>query len=153
MVVTALTHGIYEDDDRLYAEARHIVVIPGKPVYRHHVGAVVEYDEDDSITIQPTRGDEVAFEIDEELYGFKILPPGIGGVLEEGDWVTIISRRYPFTQELIATGVVVHPSLPSLPQPFRIGIGKFLSHRKSWRKWSYKNILKVIQVNNNHYLT
>jgi len=85
-------------------QARHIVVIPGSPQFRHHVGRVVEYIEGESITIQPRKRDPVEFQILDE---FKILPPG--ATVEEDAWVTVISRRDPAGDQLIARGVVVHP--------------------------------------------
>jgi len=91
-----------EGDAALHA--RHIVVVPGRPQFRHHVGQVLEYTDGVSITIQPRQGDPVEFEIADDL---KILPPG--ATVEVGDWVTVISRRDPADDSLIARGVVVHP--------------------------------------------
>ena len=97
----------YERDDELYA--RHVVVIPGRPRFQHHVGKVVEYIEGEKIIIQPRSGDPVEFQILDEL---KVLPPG--ATVEEDDWVTVISRRDLDNDQLIARGVVVHPLRPWL---------------------------------------
>jgi len=90
------------EDDALHA--RHIVVIPGRPQFRHHVGEVTDYQPEVSITIQPRKGDPVTFEILGEL---KVLPPG--ATVEVDAWVTVISCRDPAGDRLIARGVVVHP--------------------------------------------
>lgn len=92
----------YESEGELYA--RHIVVIPGRPQFRHHVGRVTAYEEGESITIEDKWGNTITFEILGEL---KVLPPGT--TVEEDDWVTVISRRDPVNDHLIARGVVVHP--------------------------------------------
>jgi len=92
---------VYEKETQLYA--RHIMVIPGKPQYRHHVGKVTAYMPGVSITIQPRKGDPATFQIVGEL---KVLPRG--ATVDEGDWVTVISRRNPANDQLIAFGVVVH---------------------------------------------
>lgn len=103
----------YKEDDTLYA--RHIVVIPGKPQFRHHVGRVTEYTAGSSITIQDKKGDTYTFVIDGDL---KILPKG--ATVEVGAWVTVISRRDPASDQLIATGVVVHPERPVLGNMLRM---------------------------------
>jgi hypothetical protein len=95
----------YEEDGKLYA--RHILVIPGRLQFRHHTGEVTEYIEGESITIESRNGETYTFVIEDEL---KILPKAAS--LEVGDWVTVISRRDPTTEELTATGVVVHPERP-----------------------------------------
>jgi len=105
----------YEIDDKLHA--RHIVVIPGKPQYRHHVGIVTEYEEGVSITIEDKWENTVTFEIADE---FKVLPPG--ATVEEGKRVTVISRRDPAGDCLIARGVVVHSETPLLNR-LRLMIG------------------------------
>jgi hypothetical protein len=101
------------DDGTLHA--RHIVVIPGKPQFRHHVGQVTEYTAGSSITIQDKKGDTYTFVIDGDL---KILPKG--ATVEVGAWVTVISRRDPASDQLIATGVVVHPERPVLGNMLRM---------------------------------
>jgi len=95
----------YEIDDELHA--RHIVVIPARPRYRHHVGIVTAYEGGVSITIEDKWENTVTFEIADE---FKVLPPG--ATVEEGKRVTVISRRDPAGDRLIARGVVVHPARP-----------------------------------------
>jgi len=106
---------VYEKDGKLYI--RHINVIPGKPVMKHHVGEVVEYVYDAAtggkITIKPKSGENVTFEI---LPGkFKILPEG--AEVKIGSIVTVISPRDPATNRLIASGVVVHIPKPVPPPP------------------------------------
>ena len=95
----------YEKDEELYA--RHIVAIPGRPQFRHHVGEVTAYDEGVSITIEDKWGNTITFDIVSEL---KVLPPG--ATIEVGARVTVISRRDPINDRLIARGVVVHPVVP-----------------------------------------
>ncbi len=107
----------YEKDGKLYI--RHIVVIPGKPEFKHNVGKVVEYDydgtADGSITIETKKGEQVKFTILEGK--FKILPEG--ALVEVGSMVTVISNREPSTaNRLIADGVVVHGVKPE-PSPAR----------------------------------
>ena len=100
---------IAEGDAVLHA--RHIVVVPGMPQFRHHVGRVDSYtlynpdtEGEGSITIVDKWGNTITFEIVDDL---KVLPPG--ATVDEGDWVTVISRRDPADDSLIARGVVVHP--------------------------------------------
>lgn len=98
---------VYKEDDTLHA--RHIVVIPGKPQFRHHVGIVVDYDNETtvtperSITIEDRQGNTTTFKI---LDSLEVLPPG--ATVDVGDWVTVISHRDPASDQFIATGVVVH---------------------------------------------
>ena len=107
------------DDGTLHA--RHIVVIPGKPLYRHHVGEVTApyiYDPSTggSLTIKDKSGETTTFTIIEG--DLKILPKG--ATVEVGAWVTVISHRDPASDQLIATGVVVHPERPVLGNMLRM---------------------------------
>ena len=97
----------YEKDEELYA--RYIVAIPQRPQYRHHVGTVTAYEEGESISREDRQGNTIDFEILDE---FKILPAGAS--VEVGARVTVISRRDPASDRLIARGVVVHPARPWL---------------------------------------
>ena len=111
MLVTAM---LVEKDGKPYA--RQIVVIPSRPVLKHHVGKVTAYSYDSatggSITIEDKDGESFTFEI---LAGkFKILPPG--SEVAVGDMVTVISRRDPAQNKLIADGVVVKKLRPT-PKP------------------------------------
>jgi hypothetical protein len=108
-----------EDDGTLHA--RHIVVIPGRPQYRHHVGEVIApyiYDPSTggSLTIKDKSGETTTFTIIEG--DLKILPKG--ATVEVGAWVTVISHRDPASDQLIATGVVVHPERPVLGNMLRM---------------------------------
>jgi len=104
----------YKAGDDGILHARHIVVIPSRPIYGHHVGKVTAYDEGVSITIEDRWGNEVAFDIDAD--SFKKLPPGVDmeEAVEEGRWVTVITRGHPMSGSRIAVGVVVHPTNPIL---------------------------------------
>jgi len=99
----------YRADGDGILHARHIVVIPSRPIYGHHVGKVTAYDEGVSIAIEDRWENIITFDIVGEL---KVLPPG--ATVEEGDWVTVISCRDPANDRLIARGVVVHPTNPIL---------------------------------------
>ncbi len=111
MLVTAM---VVEKDGKPYA--RQIVVLPSRPVLKHHVGKVTEYSYDPatggSITIEDKDGESFTFEI---LAGkFKILPPG--AEVKVGETVTVISRRDPAQSKLIADGVVVQKPITT-PKP------------------------------------
>jgi len=95
------------DDGMLHA--RHIVVIPSRPIYGHHVGKLLEYTDGEHITIEDKWENIITFDIVGEL---KVLPPGT--TVEEGDWVTVITRGHPLSGSRIAIGVVVHPTNPIL---------------------------------------
>ncbi len=137
MQVVAL---VYEKESKLYA--RRIAIIPGKPRYRHYVGEVTDYNVGDNITIQPREGDPVTFTIDPEK--FKILPPG--ATVEEGKWVTVVSRRQSVDDELVAVAVWVHPVKLLAPEEFR----EQLRGRLRWmemerlRFWELERITGII---------
>jgi len=90
--------------------ARHIVVVPSRPVYGHHVGKLLAYAEETSITIEDRWGNEVHFDIDTDK--FKKLPPDVDmeQAVDEQYWVTVITRGHPVSGSRIAIGVVVHPA-------------------------------------------
>ncbi len=108
-------------DGKLYA--RQIVVIPGKTEVRHRVGEVVIYTPstnttDGSITIKDKQGATTIFKI--VSGNFTIQPSGT--TLKVGDWVTVISRRYPAQDQPVAFGVVVHQQKPALGFQQVIGV-------------------------------
>lgn len=87
--------------------ARQILAVPGKPEFVHRVGTVIAFSNNStggSITVQDKKGDNTTFKI---LPGqFKVLPAG--SEVKVGDKVTVISHRNPATNEVIASGVVIH---------------------------------------------
>lgn len=109
MQVAAL---VYETAEGFYA--RHILVVPSRPVYGHHVGKLLEYDDEDGIIIIEDKwGNEVIFEIGDS---FKELPPGVDMEQAEAEqrWVTVITRGHPISGDRVAFGVVVHPPRPTV---------------------------------------
>ena len=93
---------VYENDGKTYA--RQISTVPGRPVYKHHVGEVTAYTAGNSVTIKSKDGDSTTFDIADDC---KILPKD--ATVAVGKQVTIISRRDPSSTEFVATGIVVHP--------------------------------------------
>ncbi|MDP2931559.1 MAG: DUF5666 domain-containing protein [Chloroflexota bacterium] len=113
MQVTAL---VQQKDSQLYA--RQVMVTPGKPGAKHHVGTVTAYAYDTAaggnITIETKKNETTTFAI---LAGkFKILPAG--AAVKVGDNVTVISSRDTTQNRLIASGVVVHTVKPR-PNPMK----------------------------------
>jgi hypothetical protein len=105
---------VYNQDGTLIA--RQVLVIPGRPEIKHHVGTVTDFSYDPatggSITIEDKDGNSLAFVI---LAGqFKVLPQG--ATVAVGDKVTVISHRDPAQDRLIASGVVIRQPRPEAPQ-------------------------------------
>jgi hypothetical protein len=75
-----------------------------------HVGLVVAYTPDQSITIVDKNGDQFTFTIATPL---KIVPAHRADMLGPGAYVTIISSNNVPGGKWIATGVVIHPHAPS----------------------------------------
>jgi len=92
-------------DDSLTAKA--LLLIPGKPEFKHVVGTVTAYEPGVSITIQGH---------DDKLYTFlltgdtKILPEEKADQLAVGTRVTIICSRDVTGGDPTAQGIVVHPA-------------------------------------------
>lgn len=86
--------------------ARRVLVIPAKPLRKHHVGVVSDYQPGASLTIETRTGEVQTFQLDEN---FKILPAERAEQLAVGARVTVISRRIPGSNTFTAQGVVIHP--------------------------------------------
>ncbi len=84
-----------------------IQVVPGKPVKAYHVGIVTEYTEGESITIETKKGETSTYTLSTAT---KILPKDRADELKVGSLVTIIAPRNVGGLELIASGIVVHPT-------------------------------------------
>ena len=98
--------------------ARSIHVIPGKPTKSHNVGVVTDYQTGVSISIAAKDGMTYTFLLSPAV---KILPAERLNLLVVGAYVTVISPRDVSTNDMIATGIVVHPAIPPgqeiTPQP------------------------------------
>lgn len=75
-----------------------------------HVGLVVAYTPDQSITIVNKDGAEFTFTIAPDV---KILPANLADQLGVGSYVTIISPNNPGNDGDVATGIVIHPQAPN----------------------------------------
>jgi hypothetical protein len=74
-----------------------------------HVGLVVAYVPEQSITIVGKDGIQYQFELTSLL---KILPPELADTLKVGSYVTIIApNKLPDGKNIVA-GIVVHPKIP-----------------------------------------
>jgi hypothetical protein len=102
--VHALVRALQGDDGTL--TAIQVSVSPGKPLPKHHIGAVTAYAEGESVTIEARDGNEYTFLITEDT---KILPSERADELAVGRRVTIISRRDVTGGPFTAQGIVVHP--------------------------------------------
>ena len=88
--------------------AKHVLLIPGKPMIKHIVGMVTDYVPLTNITILTKKGETFTFEVTEETRFHY--PPGVTEI-EEGQLVTVVCPRLPWTQRLIAKLIVVHPGV------------------------------------------
>ncbi len=102
-----VTVSAYEDQDKSLV-ASMIMAIPGKPVKIHRVGIVTDYQPGVSITIQSKDDGSFTFIVTDQT---KILPPDRADELAVGVRVTIIAPRDVATGQLIAAGIVIHPTL------------------------------------------
>lgn len=80
-----------------------------------HVGLVIAYTPNQSITIVNKDGAEFTFTIASDV---KIVPKHRANLLGVGSYVTIISPNNPGNGGGVATGIVVHPQVPNgFPMP------------------------------------
>jgi len=86
--------------------AKQVAVAPGKPTVQHRVGIVESYTANSSITIKDVQGgtDEFTLTSDTVIRG-----PNGNNVVNQGDRVTVVSRRDPSANTFMASAIVVHP--------------------------------------------
>lgn len=101
----AMVQAVQGEDETL--TARRVLVIPGKPATRHHVGVVTAYSPGASLTITAQDGQSYTYALSE---GTKILPQKRAGELAVGSRVTVIFGRNVTGGEPLVRGVVVHPA-------------------------------------------
>jgi hypothetical protein len=93
--------------------ARHVLVIPGKPVTTHHVGTVTKYIPASSITIVDQGGASFSFALTPQT---KIQPEDRASLLAVGSRVTLIFGRNVTGAAPEVRGIVVHPE-DDAPKP------------------------------------
>lgn len=92
--------------------ARHVLVIPGKPIITHHVGVVTKYTPGASITIADPEGAAFTFSLTAQT---KIQPENRAAQLKVGSRVTVIFGRNVSGGAPEVRGIVVHPEDASKP--------------------------------------
>ncbi len=89
--------------------AKQVAVAPGKPTIQHRVGIVESYTANLSITIRDVKGGKEVFTLTSATV---IRGPNGNNVVNEGDRVTVVSKRDPSTNTFTASAIVVHPKEP-----------------------------------------
>jgi len=101
-------------DDAGNLTALSVMVIPGKPDIKHHVGTITAYTPGASITIADKDGETFTFLLTAET---KIQPVERASSLAVGVRVTIISPRDVAEGAWTAKGIVIHPDLERTKEP------------------------------------
>lgn len=99
----------------LLANRTGVQASPASDAEVHLVGLVVEYTESQSISIVNKDGNQYDFELAALL---KIVPVHRANMLGPGAYVTVIAPNNVSNGKQIATGIVIHPKVPSgFPMP------------------------------------